>query len=99
VSEGGLAVALAEMCIGGRLGADITALPHDDIATALFSESASRLVAEVEPDDVDRFCAVMTGPVHQLGHVTAGGDLSIVGIGRIPVDRLVRSYDRAGMSP
>ena len=32
VSEGGLAVALAEMCIAGRLGATIDTLPHADLA-------------------------------------------------------------------
>ncbi len=31
LSEGGLAVALAEMCIAGRLGAEITDLPHDNL--------------------------------------------------------------------
>ena len=57
LSEGGLAVAIAEMCIGGRLGATIDTLPHDDVATALFSESIGRLVVEVDPADVDAFVA------------------------------------------
>ncbi len=44
VSEGGLAVALAEMCIGGRLGASISTLPHDDLG--------DRAVQRVDrPDD------------------------------------------------
>ena len=55
MSEGGLAVALAEMCIASRLGASIDALPHDDVTAALFSESAGRLVVEVAADDVDAF--------------------------------------------
>ena len=98
VSEGGLAVALAEMCIGGRLGADVTALPHADIATALFSESASRLVVEVAPADVDQFREVMAEPVLHLGHITADGNLSIAGVEAIHVDELVAAFDRVGMS-
>ena len=89
VSEGGLAVALAEMCIGGRLGAAVTALPHDDTSTALFAESASRLVVEVAPVDVDRFHELIAEPIHHLGHVTDDGHLSIVGVEPIHVDELV----------
>src|SRR5262249_16868123 len=55
-SEGGLAIALAECCIGTGLGAQVdipptaTALsPFADIAT-LFSESASRVVVSVAPE-------------------------------------------------
>ncbi len=51
-SEGGIAVALAEMCIGGQFGADITT----DLDTRLlFSESLSRFVVEVEPGNAARF--------------------------------------------
>jgi phosphoribosylformylglycinamidine synthase len=98
VSEGGLAVALAEMCIGGRLGASVTALPHPDMATALFSESASRLVVEVAPADIDRFRDAIAEPIHHLGHVTADGRLSVVGVDPLHVDELVGAFDRVGMS-
>ena len=67
VSEGGLAVALAEMCIASQLGASIDALPHADTATALFSESAGRLVVEVAAADVGAFTAIV-GPVHSARH-------------------------------
>ena len=54
-SDGGLAVALAEMCIGGRLGADIDldavpALESMSRFELLYSESASRLIVSVRPD-------------------------------------------------
>ena len=39
ISEGGLAVALAEMAIAGRLGLSIDTLPGPDPVSALFSES------------------------------------------------------------
>ena len=76
----------------------VTALPHDDIATALFAESASRLVVEVAPVDVDRFRDVMAEPIHHLGHVTDDGHLSIVGVEPLHVDELVAAFDRIGMS-
>ena len=54
-SDGGLAVALAEMCIGGRLGAEVDlnavpALEAMNLTELLYSESASRLVISVRPD-------------------------------------------------
>jgi phosphoribosylformylglycinamidine synthase subunit PurSL len=57
LSEGGLAVALAEMCIGGRLGATIN-IGHWQLETErqtdleiLFSERNGRLLIEVAPED------------------------------------------------
>ncbi len=98
VSEGGLAVAIAEMCIGGRLGAAVTRCPHDDMATALFAESASRLVVEVAPVDVVRFGEVMAEPIFHLGHVTDDDHLWFVGVEPIDVDELVAAFHRVGMS-
>jgi len=58
LSEGGLAVAAAEMAFGGELGLDLDlarvpseVLPEgaDPDATALFSESCTRFLLEVEP--------------------------------------------------
>ncbi|MEM2869626.1 MAG: phosphoribosylformylglycinamidine synthase subunit PurL [Thermoplasmata archaeon] len=50
VSDGGMAVALAEMCIGGELGAqvDISRLPSMPPEAALFSESPTRWLLEVK---------------------------------------------------
>jgi phosphoribosylformylglycinamidine synthase len=64
-SEGGLAVALAEMCLAGRLGAEVelAAVPgansveRDDLI--LFSESLCRFVVEVHPGDADTFEALL----------------------------------------
>jgi len=75
-SEGGLAVALAEMCIAGRLGAavDLECVPgaaniaQDD--ALLFSESLSRFVVEVAPEDGPRFEALLAGvPCARVGWV------------------------------
>ena len=58
LSEGGLAVALAEMAFAGGVGADVTDLKQlgtlpDEIL--LFSESTTRFVVEVQPDKVADF--------------------------------------------
>lgn len=59
-SEGGLAVALAEMCLAGHLGvsADITKAPGANaltLETALFSESSGRFIVEVKEADRQAF--------------------------------------------
>ncbi|MDX2075768.1 MAG: phosphoribosylformylglycinamidine synthase subunit PurL [bacterium] len=74
VSEGGLSVALAEMCIGGRLGADI-ALAE---SWMLFSESLTRFIIEVKPEhrsDVEIHFA--DSHLNYLGVVTQKPELRI----------------------
>lgn len=66
LSDGGLAVAMAEMCLGGRMGAsmDVSAIVLDGDMTlteALYSESASRLLVEVAPENVAAFEALFAG--------------------------------------
>jgi phosphoribosylformylglycinamidine synthase II len=97
LSEGGLAVALAEMCIGGRLGATIEHLPHDDLATALFSESVGRLVVELDPRNVPAFTTLMADQLLPLGTVADSGDLSLPGLAPIAVSTLADAFaDRSG---
>ncbi|BCS88506.1 phosphoribosylformylglycinamidine synthase subunit PurS [Pseudodesulfovibrio sediminis] len=80
-SDGGLGVALAEMCIGGRLGADIdlSAVPtcgDMNLTGVLYSESASRFVVSVAPADKDAFEALFAGQIFGLiGEVKAEGQL------------------------
>jgi len=76
-SEGGLAVALAEMAFAGGLGieADLQGLPCGKDCTRtdaqLFSESNSRYIVEVEPDKYDEFAKLMLNlPFGQIGKVT-----------------------------
>jgi phosphoribosylformylglycinamidine synthase len=81
LSEGGLAVAIAEMCFAGSIGADITSLPgnlpHD---AKLFSESPSRFLIEVKPEHTSIFEAVFAGvPVARVGVTVADPRLRIAG--------------------
>jgi len=86
-SEGGLAVAAAEMCIAGRLGMqlDLPALPRaDEVETdpvALFAESSCRFLVEVTPGDARAFEKVMAEHVRaRLGRVTEDGALRVRGL-------------------
>jgi len=65
-SDGGLGVSLAEMCIGGRLGAnvDLSTVPVNgdiNVTGVLYAESASRLVVSVPAEKADAFEAAMGG--------------------------------------
>jgi len=99
LSEGGLAVALAEMCIAGRLGIDITELPHEDLAASLFSESSSRLLVEVSENDLARFGDVMHERIQVIGVVTDEQMLSIPEFGHIHVDDLADAFNRLAVPP
>jgi len=77
-SEGGIAVALAEMAFAGGLGieADLRGLPKSRdcsrIDAQLFSESNSRYIVEVAPEQYDAFAKKMLNlPFGHLGEVTA----------------------------
>ncbi len=82
-SDGGLAVALAEMAIGGRLGADLDlgAAPGAASLTdleLLYSESQSRLAVTVAPADKAAFEALFAGqPLGLLGAVTEAPNLRL----------------------
>ena len=76
-SEGGLAVALAEMAFAGELGieADLRALPKSKDCSRtdaqLFSESTSRYIVEVEPENYEAFAKLMLNlPFGQIGKLT-----------------------------
>ena len=81
-SEGGLAVALAEMCIGGGRGAgcDLARVPHDrallSATTVAFSESLDRFVVEIAPEQAPAFEAALAVLPHAaVGQVRADGRL------------------------
>jgi phosphoribosylformylglycinamidine synthase len=88
LSEGGLAVAAAEMALAGLLGLslDLTRQPATGLeelaegfrpAALLFSESPSRFLVEVAPSQREAFEAHMRAggviALAALGHVTASG--------------------------
>jgi len=92
ISEGGLAVALAEMAIAGRLGLSIDALPGPDTVSALFSESSSRFVCELALDDVAWLAEILDEPVTVLGSVIEEATFTLPGNPPILLDQLVAAF-------
>jgi len=96
LSDGGLAVALAEGCFGGGLGALIhlspTALapeargsPRARLA-ALYAESHSRFVVSVDPTRRSEFEAALGTEAVLIGEVTAEPRLTIAWEGEPVLD-------------
>ncbi|MBF0522764.1 MAG: phosphoribosylformylglycinamidine synthase subunit PurL [Candidatus Omnitrophica bacterium] len=86
-SEGGLAVALAEMAFSGNVGAEISLKnvrftgkqKRNDMV--LFAESNSRFVVEVEPKNQKRFEKLLSGlPWGLIGQVSQEKELSVIGL-------------------
>ncbi|HEX9090725.1 MAG TPA: AIR synthase-related protein, partial [Anaerolineales bacterium] len=77
LSEGGLAIAAAEMCIGGRLGLTL-GIQANDPERILFDETNGCLLVEVRPEACLPFEAVMTDlPIKRIGSVSAEQRLNI----------------------
>jgi len=92
VSDGGLAVTIAESCITGRIGAaveipdTITATPDMRLDSILFGETQSRIVLSIQPENlpqIQEMARLINVPISVMG--TVGGE------------RLTISDDRTGV--
>jgi phosphoribosylformylglycinamidine synthase len=106
LSEGGLAVASAEMVLSGNYGMELdlhrvprtSDLQRDDFV--LFSESNSRFLVEVPPKAKQRFETLIEGVAHaQVGKVTKSRRLHVVGqngkeVLSASLDELLNSWRR-----
>jgi phosphoribosylformylglycinamidine synthase len=107
LSEGGLAVAAAEMAFAGDLGLRLDlgavlgpdpAAGSDLDATRLFSESCTRFLVEVSPENADAFAARLAGhPATPIGEVCAEPVLECSGtdgspVIKLPIDDLRRAF-------
>ncbi len=109
LSEGGLAVAAAEMCFAGGLGAELDirdlsfrgdeSLRRNDVL--LFSESNSRFLAEVKEENIEDFERAMAGAVfHPIGVTDSSGSLTVTGMeGSVILKSSVRDLKRAWQTP
>jgi phosphoribosylformylglycinamidine synthase subunit PurSL len=91
LSEGGLAVAAAEMAFAGGYGAEIelAGMPCGDLdaTSRLFSESNTRFLCEVRRENGEAFESAMTDAVSgRIGNVTSDDRLTIRSGGEAVVD-------------
>ena len=92
LSDGGLALALAECCLAGGLGCRVT-LPGDPFTT-LFSESTARAVLAVPAGSEPELAALAARhgvPAEVIGTV-GGASLEVAGHFDIPVDELAAAH-------
>ena len=79
-SEGGVGIAVAEMCIGGRLGAtiDLDGTGHENLWARLWGESLGRFVIAVSPEREAEFIRWMSGhTITFLGEAVSEATLTI----------------------
>lgn len=98
LSEGGLGVAAAEMCIGGQRGLAL-ALADFEPLRALFAETTGCLLVEVPVQHAVAFETALEGlPCRRLGVVTAEARLTVRHGGKtlldLPVDALREAFQR-----
>jgi phosphoribosylformylglycinamidine synthase len=105
LSEGGLAVAAAEMAFAGGLGLeiDVKHVPCDENVepvALLFSESNTRFLCEVPPEKAEDFEAALDGvPLARIGQVVETKRLEIVDGDRPLVDADLQSLKDAWQKP
>jgi phosphoribosylformylglycinamidine synthase len=107
LSEGGLAVAAAEMAFAGGLGLalELAKVPREgefagcELDSALlYSESTTRFLVEVTPANARHLEAALAGfPCAAVGTVEAGTRLSVTGTSgkalfEVPVEELARAF-------
>ena len=99
ISDGGLAVALAEMCIGGDVGAEVE-LPRTDRLRSdvkLFSESNSRWIVELRKGKEKQLPKDRRTRVVRLGQV--GGSSLVIRSGKTIIDTEVGKLARTFNDP
>jgi phosphoribosylformylglycinamidine synthase len=101
-SEGGLAVAMAEMAFAGGLGAsyDVTALQKQsgiaELDTLLFSESPSRFIMEVSKENEAKFLETVKDlPVCKIGETRMEKILTVSTAGKTVVEESIETLKTA----
>jgi phosphoribosylformylglycinamidine synthase len=92
ISEGGLAVAAAEMCIGGRLGMQIDP-DGTDLTRTIFAETTGCLLVEIAPRDSAAFELQLARlPFLKIGTVTTEPILRVADA-EILLNDLIQSFN------
>ena len=96
ISDGGLAITLAEMAIYGKKGAKVDVSSFEGSThEVLFSEAQSGVVVTVDSKDLDTVLTHFSEagiPSVNLGKVN-GSDLNIAGIANLDVQEILETYE------
>lgn len=98
LSDGGLAVALAESAFGAGLGANINldAISEELSKEALlFAESHSRFVVTVKPENKADFEAILGNRAYEIGQVSQNNQLTISYQNQILIQTKVEALQKA----
>ncbi|MFS0726200.1 phosphoribosylformylglycinamidine synthase subunit PurL [Paenibacillus sp. 1P07SE] len=96
LSEGGIAVALAESCISGGKGADVSLSSDLRPDHLLFSESQSRILLSAKPEQADALTALLSeqGVQHAVIGTVTGSSLTINVNGRPAIGTPVQQLEK-----
>ena len=99
LSDGGAAVSLAEMCIGGDVGVNANLQGMDKLSpmVKMFSESNSRWLVEVDRNREQEFLQRMKAPAVRIG--TVGGKMLVIEDSDVLVDVEVSALRKAWSEP
>jgi phosphoribosylformylglycinamidine (FGAM) synthase-like enzyme len=98
LSDGGLAVALAESAFGAGLGANINLDTISDELSKealLFAESHSRFVVTVKPENKAAFEAILGNRAYEIGQVSQNNQLTISYQNQILIQTKVEALQKA----
>jgi len=104
-SEGGIGIALAEMAFAGEISAvvNLNLIPTDTEMRddhILFSESNSRFIIEVMPENVEKVSGLLKGlPFAEIGRTADTGRLRIESSGNVIVDEDIFELKNAWQAP
>lgn len=106
LSEGGLAVAAAEMAFAGEVGLEVSlkkvpAVKDASDIVRLFAESNTRFLCEVHPDDAHAFEEILEGiPCVAIGKTTNSDRFTVTnGSGKIVIDAPLTELKKTWQAP
>lgn len=94
-SAGGIGIALADMCIKSKLGADVdlSQAPGDiEDYVKLFSESHARYIITVKPEKLEDLLENIDVPCAKIGEVK-GDSLKVNGLIDLPISKLEDAFE------
>lgn len=96
LSEGGIAAALAESCISGGIGANVSLTTDLRPDHLLFSESQSRILLSAKPDQADALTAHLSeqGVTHAVIGTVTGSSLTINVNGKAGINAPVQQLEK-----